>query len=57
MEANTTTDFTSVLATAKYASVNVPPQLDYVVETITNASIWSVLVTIFAMCVVYDQSA
>ena len=48
--------FTSVLANAKYGGVAVPPQLDYVVEAITTASPWALLLTIFAVCVVYDQS-
>jgi len=48
--------FTSVLANAKYGGVAVPPQLDYVVDAITTASPWALLLTIFAVCVVYDQS-
>lgn len=49
--------FTSVMANAKFASANIPPQLDFVVETITNAGFWTLLFTLFATCVVYDQSA
>ncbi|KAM5370561.1 hypothetical protein ACJZ2D_008494 [Fusarium nematophilum] len=47
--------FTSVLAGSKYANVGIPPQLDYVVETISNAGVWTWLFTLLAVCVVYDQ--
>lgn len=47
--------FTSILAGAKHASLNVPPQLDYVFDTIANVTLLQVLVTLLAMCVVYDQ--
>lgn len=59
MEVNSSmpSGFTSVMANAKYASASIPPQLDYVVDTITNAGPLTLLVTLVAMCVVYDQSA
>ncbi|EQK97534.1 cytochrome P450 61 [Ophiocordyceps sinensis CO18] len=52
---STTSAFTSVLANAKYAGVAVPPQLDYVFEAIVTASPWTLFLTLFAMCIVYDQ--
>lgn len=52
METNAT--FSSVLV-GKYASAGIPPQLDYVVDTITSVSIWTVLLTLLAVCVAYDQ--
>lgn len=42
-------------AFAQYRSVNLPPQIDYVIDKIANASLSSVLVTLLAICVVYDQ--
>lgn len=55
MAANVT--FTSMLAGTKYASAaGLPPQLDYVVDAIVSAGPWTMLLTAFAMCVVYDQS-
>lgn len=54
---STSGGFTSMLVNSKYASVNIPPQLDYVVETISNAGFWTILFTLFALCVVYDQCA
>ncbi|KAF7555426.1 hypothetical protein G7046_g6554 [Stylonectria norvegica] len=57
MDVNTTepTGFTSIIAGGKYASVNIPPQLDYVVDTIANAGVWTLLLTLVALCVAYDQ--
>lgn len=52
-----TTSFTSPLANAQYGSINVPPQVEYVVDAISHASIWTVLWTLLALAVVYDQSA
>jgi hypothetical protein len=51
--ANTT--FTSVLAHAKLGNVNIPPQVDYVIDAVSNASIWTILGTLFALAVLYDQ--
>lgn len=47
--------FTSVLANSKYVSANIPPQLDYVIDTISTAGPWTWLFTILALCVAYDQ--
>ncbi|KAG6041673.1 hypothetical protein E4U41_002947 [Claviceps citrina] len=57
MEANNSTSaFTSMLAGPKYGTIGVVhTQLDTVVAAITAASPWTILLTIFAMCVVYDQ--
>lgn len=51
------TVFTSILASSKVGGVSIPPQLDYVVETISTLSVWTLLLTVLAMCVVYDQCA
>ena len=45
---------TSIIGTANYA--NLPPQLDYVVQTLVNVSVWQVLGTVVALAVAYDQS-
>ncbi|KXH62249.1 cytochrome P450 [Colletotrichum nymphaeae SA-01] len=54
MDSNATT-FTSVLANAKLGSVNIPPQVDYVIEKVANASIVTILFTLLALAVAYDQ--
>ncbi|KAK3306635.1 C-22 sterol desaturase [Chaetomium strumarium] len=54
MAANATT---SPLATIRYGAANVAPQLEYVVEYVSNASAWTILATILATLVVYDQLA
>ncbi|KAH7022508.1 cytochrome P450 61 [Ilyonectria destructans] len=51
----TASGFTSALANAKYPNVNIPPQLDYVVDAISNAGVWTLAFTFIAMCIVYDQ--
>ncbi|KAG7147474.1 Cytochrome 61 like protein [Verticillium longisporum] len=53
MDANTT--FTSVLANAKFASVSIPPQVDSVIEAVSNASVWTIVFTVLALLVAYDQ--
>lgn len=55
--ANSTGVFTSILASHKIGNVNVPPQLDVVLDTIANASVWTILATLIFVCVVYDQGA
>lgn len=45
-----------MLASSKYGGINVPPQLDMVFEAVTASSHWTILLTVLAMCVVYDQS-
>jgi C-22 sterol desaturase len=52
MAANATT---SPLATIKFGAANVAPQLEYVIDYVANASTWSILATILAVLVVYDQ--
>ncbi|KAI8655769.1 Hypothetical protein NCS54_01269600 [Fusarium falciforme] len=52
---NSTGGFTSVLANSKYANVGIPPQLDFVIDAVSNAGIWTWIATIVAICVVYDQ--
>ncbi|KAK1755774.1 cytochrome P450 [Echria macrotheca] len=54
MDANATV-FTSTLASIKYGAANVPPQLEYVVDTIAQASAWQLVLTLFAVLVAYDQ--
>lgn len=54
MAANATS-FTSPLATVQYGAVNVPRQLEYVVGYVSNASTWTILATILATLVAYDQ--
>lgn len=54
MASNTT--FTSMLAGSKFASAaGLPPQVDYVIDAVTSVGPWTLLLTVFAMCVVYDQ--
>lgn len=54
---NSTGGFTSVLANSKYANVGIPPQLDFVIDAVSNAGIWTWIATIVALCVAYDQSS
>ncbi|KAK8929857.1 hypothetical protein H634G_01560 [Metarhizium anisopliae BRIP 53293] len=56
MDANTSSStFPSMLAGSKYGNINVPPQLDMILDAVTTASPWTIFLTILAMCVVYDQ--
>jgi hypothetical protein len=52
MAANATT---SPLATIKFGAASVAPQLESVIDYVANASTWSILATILAVLVVYDQ--
>ena len=52
---NNATTFTSPLATIKYGAVNVPWQVDYVVDAVSNASGWQIVLAILALLVAYDQ--
>ncbi|KAF6843096.1 cytochrome p450 61 [Colletotrichum musicola] len=54
MDTNATA-FTSVLANAKLGNINVPPQIDYVIERVANASAWTIFFTLLAVAVAYDQ--
>ena len=49
------TSFTSPLANAKYGSVNVPPQIEYIVDAVSNASGWTIAFTVLAVLIAYDQ--
>ena len=51
------TSFTSPLASLKYGPVNLPPQIEYVVDAISNASAWTIIGTLLAILVAYDQRA
>ncbi|KAK3192538.1 RNA polymerase C-22 sterol desaturase [Lecanicillium sp. MT-2017a] len=52
---STASGFTSVLASTKFAAAGLPPQIDYVIDTIASASMWTVVLTVLALCVAYDQ--
>ncbi|KAK4156224.1 cytochrome P450 [Chaetomidium leptoderma] len=52
MAANATS---SPLASIKFAAANMPPQLEYVIDYVSNASTLSILATILVTLVVYDQ--
>ncbi|KAI0387481.1 cytochrome P450 61 [Hypomontagnella monticulosa] len=54
MAANATS-FTSPLADFKFAAGNLPPQVDYLLDTVANVSIATWLCTILAIAVAYDQ--
>ncbi|SPO05818.1 probable cytochrome P450 (involved in C-22 denaturation of the ergosterol side-chain) [Cephalotrichum gorgonifer] len=47
--------FTSVLASTRYAGVTLPPQVDQVVDAVVNSGPWTVVFTILAFLVAYDQ--
>lgn len=49
------TGFASPLASVNYGSINVPPQIEYVVDALSRISFWTVFWTILAIAVVYDQ--
>lgn len=51
------TSFTSPLATVRYGAVNLPSQLDYVVDAVSKASAWQIVLTVLALLVAYDQCA
>lgn len=55
MDTNSTS-FSSPLASPQNVNVNIPVQLEYVVDAISHASFWTVLWTVLAVAVVYDQS-
>lgn len=54
--ASNATSFTSPLASAKLGTVAVPPQLEYVIDTISKASGWTIVFTLLAVLVAWDQS-
>ncbi|KAH6856753.1 cytochrome P450 [Chaetomium sp. MPI-CAGE-AT-0009] len=53
MAANATTS--PLATTIKYGAASVAPQLEYVIDYVSNASTLSILATILATLVVYDQ--
>lgn len=55
MDTNSTS-FASPLASPQNGNINIPLQLEYVVDAISHASVWTVLWTIVALAVAYDQS-
>lgn len=50
-----TTIFTSPLASVNHGPINVPPQVEYVVDAISNISFWTAFWTLLALAVLYDQ--
>lgn len=52
---NNATAFTSPLASLKYGAVNMPPQVEYLVETISQVTGWQIFFTVLGLLVVYDQ--
>ncbi|AEO67012.1 be8fa2c6-017d-47c2-94f4-c4b079795f75 [Thermothielavioides terrestris] len=52
MAANATT---SPLASVKFGAASVAPQLEYVVDYVSNASAWTIVMTVLAALVAYDQ--
>jgi C-22 sterol desaturase len=55
METNATS-FVSPLASVQNGNLPIPPQIEYVVDAISNASLWTIAFTILAVLVAYDQS-
>lgn len=55
METNATS-FASPLASVRDGNLLIPPQIEYIVDAIGNASLWTVAFTILAVLVAYDQS-
>lgn len=54
---NSSTVFTSVLPSfGSYAGVNLPPQVDVVLDTLSRLSGWTIALTVLAVLVAYDQS-
>ncbi|PSS02118.1 cytochrome P450 61 [Coniella lustricola] len=46
---------TSPLASVNYGPINVPPQVEYVVDAISRMSFWTAFWTVLAVAIVYDQ--
>ena len=55
METNATS-FASPPASIRDSNLPIPPQIEYVVDAISNASLWTIAFTILAVLVAYDQS-
>lgn len=54
MEAGVTS-FASPLASVRDSRLPIPPQIDYVVDAISNAGLWTIAFTILAVLIAYDQ--
>jgi len=55
MDATNATAFTSPLATIGLGALNVPQPIEYVVETIIQATRWQIFFTVLGLLVAYDQ--
>jgi len=56
MAANATQSaFTSVLASTNFAEIDFESNVHYLFDTLKTTSVWTYLVTLFCLCVVYDQ--
>jgi len=55
METNATS-FASPLASVWDSNLPIPSQIEYVVDAISNASLWTIASTILVVLVAYDQS-
>jgi len=53
--ATNATVFTSPLASVNFGPVNVPQSIDFVLETISQATGWQIFFTLFGLLVAYDQ--
>lgn len=47
---------TSPLASAGDGNLPIPPKIEYVVDAISDASLWTIAFTILAVLAAYDQS-
>lgn len=54
METNTTS-FASPLASLPDTKLPTPSQIEYVIDAISNASLWAIPLTVLAVLVAYDQ--
>ncbi|GAO15740.1 hypothetical protein UVI_02043320 [Ustilaginoidea virens] len=58
MDGNATPSaFTSMLVSSTGKPIHIPSHLDIVREAVTTTGFWTILLTLFAACVVYDQSS
>ncbi|QUC16702.1 uncharacterized protein UV8b_00943 [Ustilaginoidea virens] len=56
MDGNATPSaFTSMLVSSTGKPIHIPSHLDIVREAVTTTGFWTILLTLFAACVVYDQ--
>ncbi len=54
MDTNTTS-FTSPLANAVYGAGAIAPQIEPFIDALSRISVWTVLFTVLALAVAYDQ--